>query len=277
MLFGATGLFPKIIDMGPASLAMARSAIAAVFVLVVAKAMGRTIGPRRPIDLVTFGVAGTILAVHWSAFFQAVQTATVSLAVITAATFPVFTALLGPVVDGGRPRPIDVGLATVALVGVAIMVGEVDVGAAATQGVLWGLLAAVLFAVLTLINEALIADYQGEVVALYQYGVAAAVLAPFVAGGVRVTSTADGVALVAFGTLFTGVAHTLFITSMRAIPASTASLAVSLEPVYGVVLAWLLLDERLELRFLIGATVILVAVAGGSMAATRPPSPRRGR
>lgn len=269
LLFGAAGLFGKLVTVGSAPLTLARSAIAAAFVLVVARALGISLRPRNAGDLRVFAVSGAMLALHWTAFFRAIEVSTVSIGVITAATFPVFTALLAPLAARRWPDTFAIALAGVALGGVSIMVGSFELSDAPTQGVLWGLLAAALFAILTLINETMIVGYSAQVVAFYQYAIAAAVLVPFVASDLGAATSTDLLYLLALGTVFTGVAHTLFITSMQSIPATVASLAVSLEPVYGVGLAWLLLGEELAPRFVAGAILILAAVVAGSVHRTR--------
>ena len=263
LLFGAAGLLGKLVDLAPAPLVLARAGIAAGFVLVVVVAAGRSIAPRRRRDLLVFAAIGSLLAVHWVAFYRSVQVSTVSIAVLAVATFPVFTALLGPMVAGRLPPGRDVALASAAFVGVAVIVGRIDLDGATTRGVLWGVLASALFAVLTITNERLIVGYAGPTVALYQFGVAALVLAPFSAGDLATVDGRGWLLLVLFGTLITAVPHTLFIASMRRFASSTASLTVSLEPVYGIALAWLLLAETPDLRVLAGGAIIVAAVVVG--------------
>ena len=65
--------------------------------------------------------------------------------------------------------------------------------------------------------------------------------------------------LLLLGVVFTALAHTLFIRSMRTIKAQQASIIISLEPVYGIVLAALLLSEIPTVRMLIGGGLILGA------------------
>ncbi len=264
LLFGAAGLFGKLVDLTPAPLVLARAGIAAAFVFIVAVGGRRSIQPRRRVDLVVFAAIGSLLAVHWVAFYRSVQVSTVSIAVLAVATFPVFTALLGPLSIGRLPSRRDVVLAVVAFVGVAVIVGRVDLTGAVAQGVLWGVAASALFAVLTIVNERLIVGYPGITVALYQFAVAALVLAPFSLGELASVNGRGWLLLVVFGTLITAVPHTLFIASMRRFASATASLTVSLEPVYGIALAWLTLAETPSPRVLVGGAIILATVAIGT-------------
>ena len=57
--------------------------------------------------------------------------------------------------------------------------------------------------------------------------------------------------------MLTGVAHSLFISGMRSVRAQTAGVIASLESVYGIASAALLIGEFPTLRELAGGAVIL--------------------
>ncbi|NJN33722.1 MAG: DMT family transporter [Saprospiraceae bacterium] len=62
--------------------------------------------------------------------------------------------------------------------------------------------------------------------------------------------------------LCTNLAYWLGMRALKHLSAFTTNLAVNLEPVYGITLAWLLLGENKALspKFYIGAALIIVAV-----------------
>jgi drug/metabolite transporter (DMT)-like permease len=66
--------------------------------------------------------------------------------------------------------------------------------------------------------------------------------------------------LVLLGVVCTAGSHTLFIQSMKKIRAQTASIISSLEPVYGIILAYVFLREIPAFRTVAGGLVILAAV-----------------
>jgi drug/metabolite transporter (DMT)-like permease len=79
----------------------------------------------------------------------------------------------------------------------------------------------------------------------------------------------DLLLLAVLGIVFTALAHTLFIQGLRGVKAQTASLISSLEPVYGIVFAALLLAEIPTPRTLLGGALILGVVLYSSWRSSR--------
>ncbi|MDC0230877.1 DMT family transporter, partial [Aureispira] len=75
---------------------------------------------------------------------------------------------------------------------------------------------------------------------------------------VMLGSYQDWIYLIVLGVIFTGIAHTLFINSMKGMKAQRASLITCLEPLYAILLAWLLISEVPTFRMLIGGLIILL-------------------
>lgn len=63
------------------------------------------------------------------------------------------------------------------------------------------------------------------------------------------------------GVVFTGLSHSLFIDGLKSVSAKTASIITTLEPVYGIAAAALLLGEVPGIRMIAGGAVILGAAA----------------
>ena len=63
-------------------------------------------------------IAGVVLAVHWTTFFMAVQTASVAVGTITFSTFPLFVTFLEPVIFRERLRASSLLCACVLIAGV---------------------------------------------------------------------------------------------------------------------------------------------------------------
>jgi drug/metabolite transporter (DMT)-like permease len=109
------------------------------------------------------------------------------------------------------------------------------------------------------LNKKQVATYSGRFVSLYQNGVAALVLLPFLFIEFFTFSTYKLILLVILGVVFTGISHSLFINGMKTVKAETASIIASLEPVYGILAALVLLGEVPALNEIIGGIIILSA------------------
>ena len=83
---------------------------------------------------------------------------------------------------------------------------------------------------------------------------------PFVSPDIDLVTDHRWLYIIVLGVIFTAVAHTLFIDSLRVVRASTAGMLTALEPIYGITLAALVLSEMPGIRTIAG-TVIVVAAA----------------
>jgi drug/metabolite transporter (DMT)-like permease len=256
VLFGLAGLFGKLLPLAPEVIVFCRVAFAALILLLASAFRRLRLWPRPERSLGVFFALGILLAVHWTTFFQSVQVSSVAIALITYSTFPVFVALLEPPLFHERLRATDVILSVLALAGVVILIPSFAWDEQ-TQGVLWGVASGLTFALLSLLNRQVVRHHASITIALYQDAFAAVALLPFVILRGPSFTARDVLLLAVLGVVCTAVAHALFIASLRGIKARTASMIACLEPVYGTVLAALLLGEVPSGRTVAGGLLIL--------------------
>jgi drug/metabolite transporter (DMT)-like permease len=263
-LFGFAALFGKWIALPATVIVLGRTAIAAAALVVVAGARSQPVGKPDA----ALAMNGTILALHWVSFFAAIQIANVAVGLLGYASFPVFVLLLeGRLLKRGASRGGYL-TALLACAGLVLLVPDFSWSDRATRGLALGLVSGFTFAWLTVRNRRLVGDHRPVRLALWQNVFAAGCLLPIVA-------IADGASawptwpqlglLVVLGVACTALAHTLFIASMRRIPAHSASVVAALEPVYGVALAALLLHEIPNGRTIVGGALIIA----GALLASR--------
>lgn len=273
-LFGGAGLFGKLIDLPSGAIVLGRAFLGAFFVFLFSQLLDwyalkkevkssknsiyfKQFQPQSTKDLLAFGLLGIVLAFHWIAFFEAIQLSNVSIGVLTFSTFPIFTTLLEPFFNKEKLQFSDLLLAFIAFGGVVLVLPNFSLDNNYTQGALWGIAAGASFAVLTLLSKRMIEGYTSNCVSFYQNGIAALLLIPFFALDILTGTGKDWVYLLLLGLIFTAIAHTLFINSMKEIKANTASLIASLEPLYAILLAWFFLGETPTLRMYLGGIIIL--------------------
>ncbi len=259
LFFGLAGLFGKLVNQPPAVIVFGRVLFAMAFLLPAMWYLKHSFRLNRTRDYFALLLQGFILAVHWGTFFQAIQVATVAVGLITFSTFPIFVTFLEPVFFKEKLRPADVALALLTFTGVVLVVPAFDLDNTTTQGALWGVTSGLTFALLSIMNRKYARTYSSLVVAFYQDAAAALFLVPFLFLPAPVMTLPDMLLLALLGIVFTGVAHSLFIRGLAHVKAQTASIIASLEPVYGILAAALLLGELPAARELSGGAVILSA------------------
>ena len=262
LFFGLAGVLGSLTGLPAPLITLGRAAFAGLALGGWALLARLSLRPRAGRDLAILIAQGVLLAIHWSAFFQAIVVSNVAIGLLAFSSFPLFTAALEPLLLRQRPQIPEIVAAALIVPGVALLVPAFSLDDAATQGVLWGLLAGATFALLSVVNRSLSARYEGAMISFYQDGVAAIVLLPTL----LLTSATSGsltlrtlLLLAALGLVCTALAHTLFIAGMRSAPAQLASLLACLEPVWGILFALALLGETPSARVLLGGAIILAA------------------
>ena len=134
-------------------------------------------------------------------------------------------------------------------------------------GILVGLLSAALVATFTSLNKRYIGSSDPLRITFIELGAATLFLSPFllVWGGERFWPAAiDWAYLLVLALLCTTLTFFLSLRALHKLSAFASNLTVNLEPVYGIFLAYFLLDDADELgpNFYWGTLVILVAVFG---------------
>ena len=119
---------------------------------------------------------------------------------------------------------------------------------------------ALAYAVLTVMNKGFAGRYSGTLTAFYEQATAAVFLLPFVLKMGIHLSLSDFYLLLFLGIVTTALAHTLFISSLKEIPAQLAGVCSSMETVYGILFALLLLGEVPSIREIVGAVIIVAVV-----------------
>ncbi len=202
---------------------------------------------------------GIILAIHWSAFFLSIQLSTVTIGLLTFSTFPIFLTFLEPWFLKEKIMLSNVVIAIITFSGVMLVVPKLQLGNNMTQGALWGIISGISYAILSMLNKKYVKDYSSLVISFYEQLVATIVLMPFLFFHRPILGTKDILLLFLLGVVFTGISHSLFINGLKHVKTQVAGIISSLEPVYGIILAAILLKEIPSLREVLGGVIILAA------------------
>jgi len=261
LLFGLAGLFGKFLPVPPHVIVFGRAFFASVALILFLRWFKARVffGAKR--DLPIFAALGSILAIHWITFFHSIQVSNVAVGLLTYSTFPVFVTFMEPYFFREKLRTFDVFAALLVLVGLFLVIPDFEFSNRITRGALWGMVSGFTFAVMSLVNRRVVQRYSSLVIALYQNAFAAGALLPFLWMSDWTLGARQILFLAFLGFFCTALAHALFIRSLLFITAQLASITSVLEPVYGIILAFLLLGEVPRVRTLLGGGIILGVVA----------------
>ncbi|GGH57845.1 drug/metabolite transporter (DMT)-like permease [Filimonas zeae] len=212
------------------------------------------------------GAIGTILALHWLCFYGSIKYSNVSIALTCLSTSGLLSAIIEPLFFRKRINPGELALGLFALAGIGIIYFS---NLHFSAGIYIGLLAAVLTVTVSVLNKKVVTGYEPAAITLYQLTggfIGLSVLMPvyhllFPTDAV-VPVKWDWLWLLVLSWVCTIFTFFLYIAALKKVSAFTMNLTLTLEPVYGVLLAFMLFQENktLSMNFYIGFLLILLAV-----------------
>lgn len=262
LLWGFTAILGDLIQLSALVLVWWRVLITSVSLVffVRARRLIRDIGWAQ---VLRFAGIGVLAGLHWICFYGAIKLANASVSLICMATTSFFTSLLEPFIMRQPVRWLDILLGLLVVPGMALVVsGTAD---SMNIGILVGLLSAFLAATFGTLNKKYIGKSDPLRITFLELGSAwlfLSLLLPFVPTETFWPSPTDWGYLLVLALLCTTFAYALSLRALYHLSAFAANLTINLEPVYGIGLAWILLNDHQELGpyFYIGVLIIMVVV-----------------
>lgn len=260
--FGAMAVFARLAYDGGADVTAVlflRFAIAAPLMAVLMRLRGLA-WPRGRLLAGLAAMGGLGYVGQSLSFFTALTKASASLVALLLYAYPAIVTVLSVLVLGERLTRPRVAALGVALAGAVLTIGPELSGE--PLGVVLGASAAVIYSAYILVGSRLTPRSGALPASAVIMAAAAAVYAVVVAVQRPAFPATAGSwsAVVAIALVSTVVAITTFFAGMARLGATDASTLSTLEPVVTVVLAALVLDERLSAAQLVGGLLILAAV-----------------
>jgi drug/metabolite transporter (DMT)-like permease len=261
-MFATVNLFIKWIgtSMDGGAIALMRGVGACLFLGVIFAFSKSKRGPIDKADRKTLIIAGIAQTLNWLLYIYAVQITDVSVAVVALFTYPLLTAIAEPFVFKLKHRPIELFAGGMVLLGVILIVPEFSLSSKVTLGVLLGLGAGAALTVRNIIGRAVV-DRVGSV----RFNLILCAISTLIYVPIGTTTGSDwpanGLLLAAaMGIFGTALPQVIFFHSLKRIPATLASIIVSMQPVFAVILAITVLGERPSLQTLLGGLTIVGSV-----------------
>lgn len=213
-----------------------------------------------------FALSGCMLTLHWVTFFHSVKIGGIAVATLGFASFPAFITLIEALVLREKVGKAEWGRLFLVTLGLVLITPSFEWANQGTEGLVWGILSGAAFGVLAVLNRRKLSHVNAFEVAGLQNGVVFLLLLPWVAPHLSSVSLSDWLLIAALGIVCTGLAHLLFVSSLRQLPARTAGLVVASEPLYAILFAWVLFNEIPSTRMLLGAAIMMAAIFSASIA-----------
>jgi drug/metabolite transporter (DMT)-like permease len=211
------------------------------------------------------------------AFYAAIKFANISVALVCLSTAGIFTSVLDPFINEGKHNLEEVLLGTLAIAGVYLIYRyQVSFGI----GIVFGVIAAILSSVFTVLNKKITNNYPARTMVFYEMAtgfVFISLLLPvlyyylpatkFFPRSSNLFSAAwvdnDWLWIVILSLCCTVWAQFLALNALQKLTSFTATLSVNLEPIYGILLAFLFYNENREIIFIKGTDKLNIGFISG--------------
>jgi len=265
VIFAFTGILGKLISVDALHLVTVRMFLAALglYVLYLFK-KNKGKGIKRSAFLKIAGI-GILVALHWFTFYHAIKIANVSIALASFSTTTLFTSFIEPLIEKRKVYWVEV------IIGIFIVLGLILIFQFEAQyymGILVGITSAFLISLATVLNRQMVQHNDYTLMSVIELAIGFLflyVIFIFETGNplaVFILSKADIIWLLILAWVCTSYAFTAVMELMQRISAYKVNLAISLEPVYGIILALLIFgdSEKMSTGFYFGALIVFAAV-----------------
>ncbi|NLK28873.1 MAG: EamA family transporter [Clostridiales bacterium] len=262
LIFGSIGLFVRNIDLSSGQIALARGVIGSLFLLLVGRITKQKLSQgaiRR--NLLLLLLSGALIGFNWILLFEAYKYTTISKATLSYYFAPVFVMVLSPWILKERLEIKKILGMILALGGMFLVTGIGEgAGKADLLGIGFGLMAAMLYATVVLMNKFL-KGLTGLETTLVQISAASIVLLPYILITedlqYKQLNSIGMILLVIVGIINTGLAYLLYFSSMKDLSGQTISVFSYIDPISAILLSVVLLGEHMSAIQVIGGILIL--------------------
>lgn len=290
LLWGFTGVLGRAITLDAPVLVWYRMLLTALFMAFILTYRRQWVRIQKQ-DMKQLALVGSLMALHWVAFYGAIKLANASIALICLSTASIFTTLTDAYLHKNKIDLKELMIGALALLGVFFMylIPELEKNIAnktvvdplpyRNMGILAGVVAAILSSVFTVLNKRIANKYPARTMVFYEMGTGwllITFLLPVQFFYLPETRLLPGIEdllwLVILSLCCTVWAQSLALSALKHISSFTATLSVNLEPLYGILLAFIFFKENQELSwgFYAGMGLILCSVLLQMMRLLKP-------
>ncbi len=259
LFISTSGVLGKYINLPVPSIIFIRSLLACFALFLYCKIKGFSFKVTSK-DRKTILLSGVFLGAHWMTYFYALKWSNVAIGMLSLYTFPAITAILEPLLTKSKFQNIHLILGGLVMVGVYLLIPDFDFNSSYFKAICFGVLSAIFYSVRNIMLKPKVKQYNQSILMFNQLAAISICLLPtlWMLNTEAVIEFLPEIGLLAL--LTTAVGHTLFIYSLKYFSTTSASLMSSLQPVYGIILAIIFLNEYPGLMTIFGGLVIISTV-----------------
>ncbi|KJD36957.1 multidrug transporter [Tamlana sedimentorum] len=260
LLLSTSGPLGKFINLDPPVIIWSRCILASLclFIFYSIKKVNLKLGSKK--DYVTLVISALFFAGHLITYFYALKLSNVAIGMLSLFTYPMITALIEPIFIKVKFDPVYILLSLIVLLGLYILSPEFSIENTYFEAILFGLLSALIYALRNIISKKLISKYSGKSIMFNQLVVISIVLFPVVFLFDTQNISTQYPYLIMLALITTAIGHTMLVSSFKHFSVSTASIISSLQPIFGIILAFIFLNEKPNINTYIGGSLILLTV-----------------
>jgi drug/metabolite transporter (DMT)-like permease len=264
-LAGFTGILGKLISLNEGLLVWYRLLITVTSLWILYFIRGRFSQIQKR-DLAKVFAIGAVAALHWVSFYGSIKYANVSISLVCFSAIGFFTALLEPLFFRTRLDKIELLLGLLVIGGIYLIF---HFDPHYKTGIIIGLISAFLGSIFPILNRRMLERVSVDNMTLYELSGGFLFLSLLLPVYLHLFPTTyffpdrmDWIWLLLLSWLCTVLAFNLSMKALQKISAFTVNLTYNLEPVYGILLAFLVLGENRFLNewFYPGFGIILLAI-----------------
>ena len=261
--FGTLAPFVRNIAVSSGELALYRAVLAAALIGLYLIATKQKLGLKGlGKELAVLLLSGMAMGINWILLFEAYKYTTVAISTLSYYFAPVIVTAVCPFLFKEKMTKKQLLCFVMSTAGLSLVIGITDLGSGGNDavGVLFGLGAAVFYALVILLNK-FIKGVEGIHRTFLQFLAAIVILVPYVActGGVTLGNldTAGWVCLLIVGLVHTGITYCLYFSSLKELPGQEVAILSYIDPLVAVVIGVAVLGEPLTWQQLVGGSMIL--------------------
>ena len=267
IIAGFTAIIGELITLEAVPLVWYRMIIAALLMIIYIKL--KKFSLKVPLKVVIqFSIAGVIIALHWITFFAAIKVSNISITLAMFSTGAFFASLIEPLFFKRKIIGYEIFFGLIVFIGVGLIT---QTEFKYLMGIVLGISSALFSTLFAVLNGRFVKNYKPSIISFYEFIFGVVFISIFLAlsgdgfslGYFRLSSS-DWIYLFILASICTAYAFIGSVQVMKYLTPYSVVLTYNLEPIYGIILAFLIFGETeyMSAGFYAGTAIILLSVFG---------------